>query len=334
MKWIVATPSLPPEAAGPAQYAAGISEELGRRGLSVDVVAYGMLERSLPAGVRHLVYFLRIFSRLTTGDAVLALDTWSVGFPALFAARLLRRKFLVRIGGDFLWESYVERTGEEVLLSEFYTRPRALSHKERLARAAIRHLLIHADALLFTTSWQRDIWRAAYGFQVSRAHTLENFFPPREAGAATSTGVFVAAGRAIRLKNRERLIRVFARVQARHPEISLDERVLPPHLHRERVASCRAVIVSSLSEVSPNTVIDALHFGKPFIAPWDCGIREHVAQAGLFVDTRDEVALESALEKLADKKMYEQAAVRARGFSFERGWQDVVDDIVGIGERL
>ena len=62
-----------------------------------------------------------------------ALDTFSVAFPAVCAARLCGKKMIIRTGGDFLWEFYVERTGDLVLLRDFYnTRIGRLNFKERL----------------------------------------------------------------------------------------------------------------------------------------------------------------------------------------------------------
>lgn len=334
MKWLIATPSLPPAVAGPAQYAAGIGGELERRGEEVRTVAYGALERALPPLVRHKVYALRLASSALRSDIVFALDTWSVGVPALLIARIFRKKYLVRVGGDFLWESYVERTGEKVPLSEFYQNIRPLSLKEKLIRKGTGYLLSRADAILFTTTWQRDLWQKAYRFDDARAHVLENVFPPRETPSAPAHRTFVAAGRAIRLKNMETLRSAFRTVQERHPDIALDERQLPPAEHLARVARCYAVIVPSLSEVNPNTLADAVRFAKPFIATRDTGALKRLGNSGIFIDTRDETALVRAIEDLLDESRYKEAAVRAASFAFVRGWREVVDDIQGIANRL
>ncbi len=334
MNWFIATPSLPPAVAGPAQYAEGIAAELKRRGHVIRVVAYGALERALPPGLRHLVYALRLLPALMRSDIVLALDTWSVGFPALLLARLFRKKFMVRIGGDYLWESYVERTGKEILLSEFYLAPRPLSLKERLIRRLTKRLLTYADAVLFTTAWQRDIWHVAYRFNAARAHVLENVFPERDAEKLPRSRVFVAAGRPIRLKNLQRLKRVFKEIEKQYPDISLDTKALPPEEHRARVALSYALIVASHSEVNPNTLADAVRAGKPFIATRDTGALLRLSAIGAFIDTRDEKALARAIEELLDEKTYTAARERVRAFSYVRLWGDVVSDLEGIALAL
>jgi len=63
---------------------------------------------------------------------IVVLDTWSAAVPTMYACKLMRKKYIIRTGGDFLWEAYVERAGEMVLLKDFYaTSIGKLSRKER-----------------------------------------------------------------------------------------------------------------------------------------------------------------------------------------------------------
>src|SRR3989344_4554547 len=95
MKVLIATPLYPPQIGGPAKYAQALSEWLPNVGHEAPVLSYGWVERHLPSGVRHLWYFLRLLPQVFGVDAVFALDTWSVGLPALIAAKLARKKLLV-----------------------------------------------------------------------------------------------------------------------------------------------------------------------------------------------------------------------------------------------
>ena len=104
MKIVIATGVFPPDIGGPAKYAEHLYEEFLKQGHGVSVLAFGNARR-LPSGIRHLAYFFKL-ARLAKGaDLVLALDTFSVGFPAFLAAKLFGVKVMVRVGGDFLWES-------------------------------------------------------------------------------------------------------------------------------------------------------------------------------------------------------------------------------------
>lgn len=333
MRILIATPLYPPAVGGPSKYAAALKEALSAQGARVDVVAYGRVERMLPVGLRHVWYGFRLLPAALGADTVLALDTWSVGLPAFLVARLCRARFLVRIGGDFLWEAYVERTRDLVTLSEFYERSRPLTLKERAIKKGTALLVRHADALVFNTEWQLNIWRKPYAIPTRRAHVVENMYPPVRATAPKGK-VFVAAGRDIALKNMATLHAAFKAVQARHPEISLDTQTLAPEAHARRIADCYAVVVPSVSEVNPNTAIEALASGKPFIAPADSGIVAKAGGVGVFIDTMDAAALERAIEGLLDPQSYQETQARAREFTYVHSWDDIAKEIAVIARAI
>src|SRR3989338_3866343 len=163
MRIVIATGIYPPDIGGPAQYARGVEEAWKKEGHSVKVLAF-RFERKLPTGIRHLYYFLRVLFSLPGTDFVFSPDTFSAALPALFACTLLGKKLIIRTGGDFLWEQYVERTGELVLLKDFYTtKLEKLNSKEQTIFKLLRFLFRHGDATIFSTKWQRDIFEKPYG---------------------------------------------------------------------------------------------------------------------------------------------------------------------------
>src|SRR3989344_6175659 len=95
-------------------YAEGLAGAFRRAGHAVVLVPRNSIEKALPQGLRHLVYGLRVLPLVWRSDAVLALDAWSTGFPALLVARLFGKKFGIRLGGDFFWEPYVGRSKQPV----------------------------------------------------------------------------------------------------------------------------------------------------------------------------------------------------------------------------
>src|SRR3989344_790659 len=156
---IIATGIYPPQIGGPALYAQHLATEFKALGGEVQVVTYGQLERFLPFGLRQLSYFLKLWRAVGPGDQVLALDAFSVALPVAWLRCLKRIKVIIRIGGDFLWESYVERTGKLIPLSHFYQTKLSITFKERIIFKLTRWLLARADGLAFTTDWQRQIWQ-------------------------------------------------------------------------------------------------------------------------------------------------------------------------------
>jgi glycosyltransferase involved in cell wall biosynthesis len=137
--------------------------------------------------------------------------------------------------------------------------------------------------------------------------------------------VFVAAGRDIALKNKKGLHEAFAKLKQKYPDIELDERSLPPAEHAVRIAGCYGVVVASISEVNPNTAIEAAAARKPFIAPEDCGGKERLQSMGEFVDVTDTGALEAALEKLLEPDAY-QSYVEASAVLRPHSWSDMAQE--------
>lgn len=325
MKVVIATPFYPPERGVLGVYAAGLAGAFEKRGDTVVVVPFADT-RHLPPGLRHLAYFSRILTAAPGASFVLGLDTWSVGLPALLAAKIRRVPYVVRIGGDFLWESYIERTHSTVRLSEFYTQPRAYSLKEHFIFHATRWLLRRANVVFFNTKFQKRIWEDAYGFPSGKSHVLENYYPPVTMYPAEAR-VFVSGNRSSLYKNVERLDLAFEQVRRKYPAATLDTRLLLHDEHLARNKNAYAVIVPSISEVSSNNVIDGVSCGKPFVMTDDTGTSERLQDCGIFVDTRSEEKLGEAIESLLDQTTYDRLAQNIRNFSFTHSWDEIVTEI-------
>ncbi len=326
MKVVIATPFSPPERGVLAVYTKGLTDAFEKRGDTVTVVPFGDTKH-LPPILRHIAYFSRMLTIAPGATFVLALDTWSVGLPALIAAKIRRVPFVVRVGGDFLWESYIERTNSQVRLSEFYARPRSYSLKEHFIFFATRWLLRGADVIFFNTKFQKKIWEDAYGFPNSKSYLLENFYPPVVMHEAIGT-VFVSGNRERVYKNNDTLERAFKRVRAKYPAATLDTSLLSHDQHLARNRNAYAVVVPSISEVGSNNVIDGIANGKPFVITDDTGTSERLGGCGIFVDTRDEKKLAEAIESLLDSSVYERLRENIRAFSFTHSWDEIAAEIV------
>ncbi len=119
MKVCIATGIYPPDIGGPATFAAILKKELPSRGHDVSVVIYSRISKKIPRGIRHLIYFFSVLRASRSADMILALDPVSAGLPAFFAARILRKKFFIRIVGDYAWEQGMQRFGITDLLDDF-----------------------------------------------------------------------------------------------------------------------------------------------------------------------------------------------------------------------
>lgn len=105
LKVLVCTGIFPPDIGGPATYSKLLLDELPKRGVEVEVLSFGLV-RHLPKVFRHLVYFSKALSAGRKADIVFAQDPASVGLPSLLAAKVLGKKFVLKIVGDYAWEQY------------------------------------------------------------------------------------------------------------------------------------------------------------------------------------------------------------------------------------
>ena len=371
MKILIATGIYPPDIGGPAQIARGVEQALIRAGHRVKVLAF-RFERKLPTVIRHVYYFLRVLFSLRGADFVFSPDTFSAALPALFAAKLAGKRFIVRTGGDFLWESYVERTGDLVLLRNFYkkmaTPPSSsplkrgggrggvrLNLKERIIFRLLRFLLRHTDAVIFSTAWQRDIFRAPYKLDLSRCFVVENFYGPKvpqiqhtdkldpeyQSKARYGAGnvgvfkkVFVGGVRDLKWKNMPRLKEAFDAVQEKGIPVALNWETGSRGKFLLDIESAYAVIIASLGDISPNTILEAIAFDKPFILTRECGFYEKLKGIGVWVDPEDVNDIAAKIGWLADEENYRAQKKKVQAFNFTHSYEEVAEELITIYRNI
>lgn len=102
---LIATGIYPPDIGGPATYSKLLVEELLKRDIGVDVLSFGEV-RKLSKIIRHIVYIFKLLMRAGEADVIYAQDPVSVGFPSAIVAKILRKKFILKIVGDYAWEQF------------------------------------------------------------------------------------------------------------------------------------------------------------------------------------------------------------------------------------
>lgn len=334
MRILICTGIYPPQIGGPAQYAYNIKRVFENRGHVVVVRTYS-IENFLPPLVRHIVFFVRVLFSMAKVDFVLALDTFSVGWPSTVAAVLLRKKIFIRTGGDFLWESYVERTNDLVLFRDFYkTRKPLFSVKEKCILHMTKWSLHHVEKVIFSSDWQKKIFEEAYGLDSTRTTVVENFYdispPLRAEPTPVDKMVFVGSTRPLAWKNIPRLRSAFAKAQIRNSQLELFLAPLPYKDFLQKIAQSYAVILVSLGDISPNMILDAIRLGKPFILTRETGLYERLKDVALFVDPEDEDDIQKKIEWLSIPENYATQKRALASFVFVHTWEDIVSEITDI----
>lgn len=118
----IATPLYAPDIGGPATHVALLEQGLPRDQYELRIVKFGAV-RHLPKIIRHGVYLFRVIKAARDSNFIYGLDPVSVGLPAVIAAGILRKPFVLRVGGDYAWEQGVQRFGVTETLDEFVSHP-------------------------------------------------------------------------------------------------------------------------------------------------------------------------------------------------------------------
>ncbi len=339
MKILISTGIYPPDIGGPAQYARNLYETWKGQGHEVRVAAYRW-ERAFPTFLRHILFFLKIFRKGWNADLILVLDTWSAAVPTMYACKIMRKKYIIRTGGDYLWESYVERTGELVLFKDFYASSLdKLSRKEKIVYKLGGDALRNAALIIYSTQWQKEIFEKVYGLDPKKSNIVENFCGVREEQIEPENRVFVAGTRDLVWKNIETLKRSFkiAReevVTKGLGEIEFDTTKAVYDNFQERMRRSYAVILTSLGDISPNMIFDAIRVGTPFILTEETGIDNRVRDCAIFVNPMDENDIKNKIVWMSDPVNRKAQAEKIRKFNWIHTWDDISREIISLHAKL
>lgn len=121
-KITIAAGSFWPEIGGPASYLKSILPELKEAGFDINVVTRSKKrkypeDKDLPYKIyrlkdwsgkpfNYLRYFLKLLNEAKKSDLIYAQGAVSSGYPAYWVNKFLKKKFVVKITGDYAWEQY------------------------------------------------------------------------------------------------------------------------------------------------------------------------------------------------------------------------------------
>lgn len=371
---LIATPIFLPSIGGPAVYAENLARHLVKRGWDVAVLSYGrqtswlrecpfrvhFASLRLPLGLRHMIYFLKAMKLAARSKAVLIFDPFAVGVPAAAACRFLTKPILVRVEGDYLWETYVGRTRDDITLLSFYQKLPSLrlSLKEKVIYRFLRLVFSWADCLVFSSRWREEIFNLGYAAAPGTRTLIDPPWPAVEGGREVREKILLFAGRFVKVKNLIRLIYAFLDAAERGWRLELvgsgpDEKkirrtigeagvaarviVSPPLSHAEmvvKISSAYALLLPSLSDVSPNVILECIRTATPFLLTKETSFYDALKDVGLFVDPLDDKDIREKLRRLFNPEDY--AAFRSRLISFRRlnSWDDIAGRWSGLVTKM
>ncbi len=131
---LIVTGIYPPDIGGPASYARTLAQRLSKDH-EVNIITYSSVrkydqDKNYPFSVkrvwkknfwflRHTIYALKVFFAGRNSDIIYSLSTINGSIPSLISARFFKKKFFVRIAGDYAWQSAVEKNKTTLLIDDF-----------------------------------------------------------------------------------------------------------------------------------------------------------------------------------------------------------------------
>ena len=101
-------------------------------------------------------------------------DSLGAGLPAVIAGKLFNKKVVIRLGGDFLWEKFVESGRGKVTMAEFYQKK--LHQRFIILFRLIIFALQNTDKIVFTTEFQKGLFVSYYGLRPNKVFMIRNVF--------------------------------------------------------------------------------------------------------------------------------------------------------------
>jgi len=357
MKIILATGIYPPEIGGIATYAHALSAELKEKGHEVTVITYGQMNNeqlimnnsgaitvSKSGGVltRWKNYAKALQQYGADADVVIALSSVSTGIP-LRMANLKKPKKILRLGGDFFWERYTDTRMKS--LKEWYRSD--FGFWKFINTIFMGYILRSFDSLVYSTAMQIELHQKYYR-SLPPSCVLENAVPKNAPVLHTLhdpmrllcmsrfvgfKNIFSLLDAVKTLQNVQLTIvgsgpmRKALRAHAERLELNVTWR-LPTSEKKEIFEAHDLLIIPSITEISPNTALEARSHGLPVLLTEETGLSKSLTQGMMIRPLRTAVEIARAIEEV--RGSYDQIAKDAAEPQVSRSWSSVADEWISL----
>lgn len=362
---VIAAGIFPPDIGGPATFVYNLGPRLSAQGVDLTVVTYSdsigdsghkfdydvvRISRKIPFGVRHLLYLFWLFLATVNHDLIYAQDVTAAGLPALLVKKLLRKKMIIRIGGDLLWERLAESGKTELSMSRFYE---SGLHKNSLVFKIGKMVLNNCDKIFVTAENLKELYVKYYGIGEDKIELLHNPLPDLGSMAAPDHSqykerIVLFAGRLIRYKNLDKLIKIFLEIyedikpakliivgegpESENIRMKIKEgslgrvELLDKLPHKEvidRIRDSQLCVSSATTEYNPNFILEALSLGKKVLLNVDNGLTIKLPSDFLFEDEGD---FKTKMRRLLLNEIdMSEEQNKIKNMSAENSWERMVD---------
>lgn len=360
LRIVIATGIFPPQSGGPATYSKLLADRLPGFGHEVTIVNFGSFLK-WPKGVRHVLYFAKLFTAALQADSIYAQDPVSVGLPAKWVTRLLRKPFLLKIVGDYAWEQGSQRYGVTDPLDIFVQKTTYPLPVRKLKQIQLE-VALAADQIVVPSEYLKRIV-SAWGVPAEKITVIYNGFDSSSLATVPAKPLnlgahsIVSVGRLVPWKGFDTLIEAVAKLDDVHLYIlgdGPDREVLvqkaadlkAPVTFLGKVdhstvlqylASAKVFVLNTAYEGFSHLLLEAMAMGVPIITTPVGGNVELITDGenGLFVPQGDVSAIVGAIKKIiSDNTLAQRLLVagkqRVSQFSDERMLRDLLKIIDSV----
>ena len=333
---ILAAGIYPPDSGGPATYSQLIAREFIKLGIEVSLICYSdqqhpesdksekfkivrILRKQNKIKI-YCSYLCNLLKLAKNADVIYAQGPLAAGFPAMWVSKILRKKFVVKIVGDYAWEQYqnekskIQNPKSKIdLIDEFQTKK--YDWKTELRRKIQKFVCKKTQTIIVPSEYLKKIVMG-WGVDEDKIKVIYNSFDGTQdtrykiQDTNPNKNVIISAGRNEPWKGFDTLREIFPDLLKINPKFKLMiEHKMP---HKELMANFKAgemFVLNTGYEGFSHMLLEAMACGLPIITTNVCGNPEIIQneENGLLVEYNNKEQLKNTIIKLhTDKDLKEK----------------------------
>lgn len=343
IKIVIASSIYPPDPGGPATHSKALFDWLNSKGVKTEIVILSAYLK-FPIGIRHLLYTLTLFKKSLSCNIIYAHDSLGVGLPAVLVSLILRKKIIIRTGGDVVWERAMDRN---IPLNEWYERG---YFNKSIYFQISKFVFLKVDKIIVPSLFLKNIYEKYYNVTSQKIYIVANPISATEYKLSVNPKI-IFASRLVKYKNLENVFIALKKVFLLHPELKLvimgdgpeagklkhfaktleisDKVIFKGVVSQKEVlqetAGCLFTLAPAYTEFNPNYVLQGIFYKKPFIISRNHGLPFVVPEDFLFSPVN--------VNELADKinflltdEGYSRALSFVQNIDFKMSWENNLEE--------
>lgn len=307
-----------PDIGGPATYVEKLAGELKQ-----PVISYSRRLKKYPRGLKHLLYFLCLLWLARDTDVIYAQNPTSAGLPALLAAKLLRKRFILKVVGDAAWEQkeeilrpiqgYVARNAHRIIAPSLYVKNMIMGWGVPVQKIEVIYNAVEGSS-------QPDISKEEAKKKIG-----------------IDGDIILSAGRPVPWKGFDDLRGIMPDLLKENPSFRLviagEEKKVP---HEEMPFYFKAAdifVLNSGYEGLSHVILEAMSFGTPVIASREGGNPELIEDGfnGILIEYKNREEIKQAILRLwEDKELQEKFRQNSLAKLKDFTWENLVEKTMEV----